>query len=530
MIDQLNSRIKVLTGEVKLLEGTKLHQEKRIESIQSELEQCQSGVQGVVVIRKELDLCRDELTDEKDSKEQLSKDLRIAKGNIKTLEDGKEALQNELNSKKAETENLRNQTGQLQNVKTRILSELSGIQTSLDACQSDRNIICKGPIVGNNGLSLLKKPSEIQVCQEYGIYDKPENSLLVFYPYAKDGDYFEIINKAYDYTEIRRLKDGNNKAVITRGLSTYLDKTAKLYKIGNKDKILTPFNTNGNVEYQLEGACGVLYQGLIHFFGGFDNRYRNQHFGFDGNRNFVQYKSLVMSFTIPQCSTLNISKPNSQSCDREFVLLCFDAYHDKNCYKYEADELTHFADAAYGHYHARLGKYRDQLITVGDYANHQKTEILDRSDNEQYKWTLGSNTKFSSTGKIYDYSMVNIPQIGFQEEFLLLIGGEYSGGVYSDRVYKFNGKWSFFGRLQKKRAFHSSVFLNGKVLIIGGQSWGQSGDQSWGIISEDHRKWLKTEIWDSSKSHFETESTWPELNYWTSYSNLVFIIPDFINP
>ena len=42
--------------------------------------------------------------------------------------------------------------------------------------------------------------------------------------------------------------------------------------------------------------------------------------------------------------------------------------------------------------------------------------------------------------------------------------------------------------------------------------------------------WLKAETWDSSKSRFETESTWPELKYWTSYNNPVFIIPDYINP
>ena len=88
---------------------------------------------------------------------------------------------------------------------------------------------------------------------------------------------------------------------------------------------------------------------------------------------------------------------------------------------------------------------------------------------------------------------------------------------YSAKVHKYNGNWSFFGNLQKTRAGHRSVFLNGRVFIIGGN---ENGDN----------EWMKTETWDTSKSRFETESTWPELNDWTTYSNHVFIIPDYINP
>ena len=120
--------------------------------------------------------------------------------------------------------------------------------------------------------------------------------------------------------------------------------------------------------------------------------------------------------------------------------------------------------------------------------------------------------------------MVNVPQMGFKEEFLLLIGGSFwangfeaSPKDYSDKVHKYNSKWSFFGKLQRARANHGSVFLNGRVLIIGGQ--------------ENKYDWLmKTETWDTSKSRFETESTWPELNYWITHSNHVFIIPDYTNP
>ena len=117
---------------------------------------------------------------------------------------------------------------------------------------------------------------------------------------------------------------------------------------------------------------------------------------------------------------------------------------------------------------------------------------------------------------IYD-SMVNVPQMGLNEEYLLLIGGRDYDDNFFDKVHKYNGKWSFFGNLQKTRAYHGSVFLNGRVFIIGG-------------IENGDNHWMKIETWDSSKSRFETESTWPELNSWTTASNNVFIIPDYTNP
>ena len=129
----------------------------------------------------------------------------------------------------------------LENKVRELTSENRNLQNSLDTFA--KKIGCEGPIFESNGLRLLKNQSEIQICQEYGIYDEPENSILIF-------------TDASEY---------NKKAVITRGLSTRLDKADNSFKIGNKDKIITSFNPNQNFEFILNGACGVLYQGLIHF-------------------------------------------------------------------------------------------------------------------------------------------------------------------------------------------------------------------------------------------------------------------------
>jgi len=83
-----------------IITSKKLIHGSRMESMQSELDQCQSGNQDAVIIKKELDLCRDELTEEQDSKELLSQNLRSAQRNIKTLEDDNQKLDQSLLSAK----------------------------------------------------------------------------------------------------------------------------------------------------------------------------------------------------------------------------------------------------------------------------------------------------------------------------------------------------------------------------------------------------------------------------------------------
>ena len=118
---------------------------------------------------------------------------------------------------------------------------------------------------------------------------------------------------------------------------------------------------------------------------------------------------------------------------------------------------------------------------------------------QNYKWSINRDYNFSPTGDIFGYSMVNVPKTGTTEEYLLLIGGchsliqlKTSSNAYSRKVHKYNGSWSFFGKLQKTRGSHSSIFLNGRVLIIGGAA-------NW----ED--RWQKTEIWDTKNSEVSLE-------------------------
>ena len=86
-----------------------------------------------------------------------------------------------------------------------------------------------------------------------------------------------------------------------------------------------------------------------------------------------------------------------------------------------------------GHYPAKLGRYKDQLITVG--GDNAETEILTKRD-DTFKWEFGggrnastgdirSNFILSPKAVINEYSMVNIPQNIASEEYLLLIGNSF---------------------------------------------------------------------------------------------------------
>ena len=77
-------------------------QTKEIESLKSEMKECQSVNQDAVISRKELDLCRDELSDELNEKNQLNQNLQV-------LQNENNSLRNQLASKTAENENFKAQ-------------------------------------------------------------------------------------------------------------------------------------------------------------------------------------------------------------------------------------------------------------------------------------------------------------------------------------------------------------------------------------------------------------------------------------
>ena len=117
-----------MQDEIKLLK-------EENDSMQSKLDQCESGNQDAIITHNELDSCRGELTDEKNSKQRIYQDLQSSKRNIETLEDDKKVLQNQLNSEKVESDRLRDRIRKLENENQRLNSANQNLPNSPDLCQ-----------------------------------------------------------------------------------------------------------------------------------------------------------------------------------------------------------------------------------------------------------------------------------------------------------------------------------------------------------------------------------------------------------
>ena len=76
--------------------------------------------------------------------------------------------------------------------------------------------------------------------------------------------------------------------------------------------------------------------------------------------------------------------------------------------------------------------------------------------------------------------------------------------------------------LNKPRIYHSSIYWNGAVYVIGGYSFNYPYDFS--------NARAKMEIWKiaDSPDEFKTSENWPELNQWMN--PYLFIVPDSFFP
>ena len=185
------------------------------------------------------------------------------------------------------------------------------------------------------------------------------------------------------------------------------------------------------------------------------------------------------------------------------------------------------------HCYGGLAKYKTNLLTVGcsgqmknKWSNgKQATEIMQRN-NDTFIWSVVDSNLFAD---VQEHSLVTVPPSKITGEYVLLIGGNvrfhdktfsnFNG--FSGAVYKFNGKWSFFGKLNGPRRHHNSIYWNGAVYVIGGDC----------IVNNS--AWMqetKMEIWKIAESpnEFKTTENWPELRSW-NYPHL-FIVPDSLFP
>ena len=335
------------------------------------------------------------------------------------------------------------------------------------------------------------------------------------------------------------------RSIMTKGTSTRRKNrlNGSLYgnfDPGDQDKLMITYERDPEHDYTLNGACGVLYQGNIHFFGGdytsLPNNYafERQHFSIETQRKgrivkMTKLKNLNIDFQYPSCSNFEITSDYFPWSSKNIVILCFKLDKPKSCYSYDG-KLNYIGDSNFGHNGDGLAKYRGKLITVGGDGVSVKTEIMERKKNGSYIWSKAESDGILSQYKyMVGKSLVTIPSSDINEEYVLLIGGVARSklisilfdNLISSKVFKFNGTWYNFGKLKKTRKNHNSIYWNGAVYIIGGNYDNSNFD-------EDIE--TKIEIWkiNDSPDQFMTSENWPLLHDWKL--PYLFIVPDAFFP
>ena len=339
------------------------------------------------------------------------------------------------------------------------------------------------------------------------------------------------------------------RSIMTQGMSVTTGTQYGNFIRGNKDKLMISYRREPSHDYSMQGTCGVLFEGEIHFFGGYyygnDGNvsidFLRQHFVIETDRSeqlvkMTKKEDLEIGFNKPSCSNFEITSEYFPWF-QQVVVLCFGGYHagfrslaygdyEKSCYSFDG-KLTYMGDSKYEHYQGGLTKYKSNLLTVGGVLldrGNQKTEIMKMNEDQNLNWSVVEpNFKFTRGKTIIGHSLVSVEPSDINEEFVLLIGGNIDGARSKalKNVFKFNGKWSYFGRLNKPRTDTSSIYWNGAVYVIGGnhKDWGRYNYQN-----------TKMEIWNikDSPDLFKTQENWPELFNW-QWPHL-FIVPDSFFP
>ena len=368
-------------------------------------------------------------------------------------------------------------------------------------------------------------------CEFFRFIEPPmEESILIFHSCSSN------LNVKKDINICNELHIGNTpRSIMTKGTSTRRKNRLDGYLYGNfdpgnQDKLMITYRRESSHDYTMDGACGVVYQGDMHFFGGY--QFPKQHFMIEKRRSgklvkLTKMKDLKIDLIYPSCSSFEISSEYFPWLSKNIVILCFAGGKEKSCFSFD-DKLTYIGDSKFPHQFGGLTTYKGYLITVGG-DETQKTELMERHKNGIFSWPENkSDFKFTEGSVIAGHSLVTIPSSHLNEEYVLLIGGSPDG--FPDefpfpikKVFKFNGTWFVFGQLNKPRAAHSSIYWNDAVYTIGGIYRAR-----YGASEEDGR--TKIEIWSikDSPDQFKTSENWPELDVWKKPH--LFIVPDSFFP
>ena len=336
---------------------------------------------------------------------------------------------------------------------------------------------------------------------------------------------------------------------MTKGNSISLGTPYGNFIRGNNDKLMISYRREASHAYTMNGACGVLFEGEMHFFGGerpcYDrqgvscfqfestgylniNDLSRQHFVIETKRSeqlvkMTKKEDLEVGFDNPLCSSFEMTSENFPLYGANVVILCF-GYDSKSCYLFDGKMIYFIGDSKHHHSWGGLTKYKNTILTVGGgfyspsgtFYGNQKTEILKQDENQNSSGPpVEKDFKFTRGEWIIEHSLVTVESSNLDTEYVLLIGGMNRWRSLK-KVFKFNDGWFPFGKLKKSRSEHNSIYWNGAVYVIGGN------------YETDGK--TKIEIWNTEDTpdKFKTNENWPELFSWVDPH--LFVVPDSLFP
>ena len=106
-------------------------------------------------------------------------------------------------------------------------------------------------------------------CEIFGFIEAPiEESIIIFHSCSNN------IDVGREHSNCNENHIGNTpRSIMTKGTSTRRKNSLPGYLYGNfdpgdQDKLMITYKRDPTHNYTLSAACGVIYQGNIHFFGG----------------------------------------------------------------------------------------------------------------------------------------------------------------------------------------------------------------------------------------------------------------------
>ena len=220
-------------------------------------------------------------------------------------------------------------------------------------------------------------------CEFFGFTENHnDESILIFHSCSSN---LFLTSDDLGESECNELHTGNTpRSIMTKGNSVTIGTPYGNFIRGNRDKMMISYSREPSHDYIMTGACGVLFEGEMHFFGGgnftpnefrlanYMNEmldFRRQHFVIETQRSgqvvkMTRKEDLEIGLEDHSCSSFETTSEFFPWFKTNVVILCFGLSHGESCYSYDG-KMTYIGDSNYSHYLGGLTRYRGSLFTVG---------------------------------------------------------------------------------------------------------------------------------------------------------------------